>query len=108
MAEALAADGEKLRQLTGEDHGPWDVAALDEAEYLGEIGHWIAAPMKDVGTLDQFHEVCHRAAQVIGPLRDLLSRTLPDLEIAANAHRSDVLLREVRAELERKTCDPCG
>lgn len=23
MDEALEADGEKLRQLTGEDHGPW-------------------------------------------------------------------------------------
>jgi hypothetical protein len=23
MWEALEADGEKLRQLTGEDHGPW-------------------------------------------------------------------------------------
>jgi hypothetical protein len=24
MSAALAADGERLRQLTGEDHGPWD------------------------------------------------------------------------------------
>lgn len=24
MEEALALDGEKLQQLTGEDHGPWD------------------------------------------------------------------------------------
>ena len=24
MREALEADGEKLRQLTGEDYGPWD------------------------------------------------------------------------------------
>ena len=23
MEEALEADGEKLRQLTGQDHGPW-------------------------------------------------------------------------------------
>ena len=23
MQKALEADGEKLRQLTGEDHGPW-------------------------------------------------------------------------------------
>jgi hypothetical protein len=86
----------------GDDHllpSDADEAALDEAEYLGEIGHWIAAPMKDVGDLDQFHDVVDRATQVIGPLRDLLRRTLPDLEIAANAHRSDVLLREVRAAL---------
>lgn len=26
MQRALEADGEKLRQLTGEDHGPFDVA----------------------------------------------------------------------------------
>jgi hypothetical protein len=25
MTKALEADGEKLRQLTGEDHGPWDL-----------------------------------------------------------------------------------
>jgi hypothetical protein len=25
MAKALALDGEKLRQLTGEDHGPWEM-----------------------------------------------------------------------------------
>ena len=28
MQRALEADGEKLRQLTGEDHGPFDVAEL--------------------------------------------------------------------------------
>jgi hypothetical protein len=28
MQRALEADGEKLRQLTGEDHGPWE---LEEA-----------------------------------------------------------------------------
>jgi hypothetical protein len=26
MRKALEADGEKLRQLTGEDHGPWTIA----------------------------------------------------------------------------------
>ena len=26
MEEALAADGEKLQQMTGEDHGPWYLA----------------------------------------------------------------------------------
>ncbi len=25
MKKALEADGEKLRQMTGEDHGPWDL-----------------------------------------------------------------------------------
>lgn len=27
MMRALEADGEKLRQLTGEDHGPWELTA---------------------------------------------------------------------------------
>jgi hypothetical protein len=32
MMDALEADGEKLRQLTGEDHGPWEFRyALCEA-----------------------------------------------------------------------------
>lgn len=33
MMKALKADGEKLRQMTGEDHGPWD---LDD-EWLAEL-----------------------------------------------------------------------
>lgn len=32
---------------------------------LSEIGHWIAAPMKNVGTLAQFHEVVDRAVSVL-------------------------------------------
>lgn len=32
MMKALEADGEKLRQLTGEDHGPW--AAPEPWSYL--------------------------------------------------------------------------
>ena len=35
MEKALWADGEKLRQLTGEDHGPWP---LHEEPYVGEQG----------------------------------------------------------------------
>lgn len=33
MQTALAADGEKLRALTGEDHGPWFI--VDEAHIDG-------------------------------------------------------------------------
>jgi hypothetical protein len=33
MERALEADGEKLRQLTGEDHGPWS-----ECDYCGGTG----------------------------------------------------------------------
>lgn len=31
MIEALLADGEKLRQLTGEDHGPWGLCDVCSA-----------------------------------------------------------------------------
>lgn len=34
MMKALEADGEMLRQMTGEDHGPWD---LDDDEWLAEL-----------------------------------------------------------------------
>lgn len=30
MEKALWADGEKLRQLSGEDHGPWTLPEVDE------------------------------------------------------------------------------
>lgn len=30
MRRALEADGEKLRQLTGEDHGPWYILESEE------------------------------------------------------------------------------
>lgn len=43
MERALCADGEKLRQLTSEDHGPWvdyavDVCACDRLRRL-LLGH---------------------------------------------------------------------
>lgn len=61
MQRALHADGKKLRQLTGEDHGPWDLPeppqqwfVCDECDGTGEIpyrywgyehgcghGHWM-------------------------------------------------------------------
>ena len=36
MQKALEADGEKLRQLTGEDHGPWCVVCLGTGVYESE------------------------------------------------------------------------
>jgi hypothetical protein len=36
-----------------------------ESEDLGEIAHWIAAPMKDVGTFEQFQEVVDRAEHAL-------------------------------------------
>lgn len=38
-------------------------------EEIAELAHWIAAPMKDVGTFEQFHEVVDRAQKVIDLLR---------------------------------------
>ena len=35
MMRALEADGEKLRQLTGEDHGPWDPDDLWRCDVCG-------------------------------------------------------------------------
>jgi hypothetical protein len=38
----------------------------DEDPYMdGDLAHWIAEPMKDVGTTDQFHEVVNRAQKVL-------------------------------------------
>lgn len=37
MWEALEADGEKLRQLTGEDHGPWLIEDCPECGGAGII-----------------------------------------------------------------------
>ena len=34
-----------------------------------ELGHWIASPMRNVGTSEQFHEVVDRAAEIINLLR---------------------------------------
>lgn len=39
MWEALEADGEKLRQLTGEDHGPWFIEDCPECGGRGHTVH---------------------------------------------------------------------
>jgi hypothetical protein len=41
MMKALEADGEKLRQLTGEDHGPFELP--DEFEGLRAGTHYMDA-----------------------------------------------------------------
>lgn len=45
MMRALEADGDKLRQLTGEDHGPWD-HALSSAEMAQRMTIWDALAEK--------------------------------------------------------------
>lgn len=42
MQRALEADGEKLRQLTGEDHGPWVLATCPACDGAGE---WDEGPL---------------------------------------------------------------
>jgi hypothetical protein len=37
MWEALEADGEKLRQLTGENHGPWFLETCPDCDGFGTI-----------------------------------------------------------------------
>ncbi len=38
---------------------------MAESDDILEQAHWVAAPMKDVGTCEQFHEVVKRAKKVI-------------------------------------------
>jgi len=45
MERALEADGEKLRQMTGEDHGPWRIVPCEACGSEGRVlvtmpGEW--------------------------------------------------------------------
>lgn len=46
MQRALEADGEKLRQLTGEDHGPWEIVTCEACDGRGfnVVGVWVHEP----------------------------------------------------------------
>jgi hypothetical protein len=41
MMKALKADGRKLKQLTGKDHGPFETADADLFETPEEIAEWM-------------------------------------------------------------------
>jgi len=43
---------------------------IDDIAQIQETAHWIAAPMKDVGTFEQFHEVVDRAARALKEAHD--------------------------------------
>jgi len=45
---------------------------VEDPENRGETAHWIAAPMKDVGTIQQFHEVVERADAVMEKLQNTI------------------------------------
>jgi hypothetical protein len=49
MMDALEADGEKLRQLTGEDHGPLFLAACEECGGEGSTRHRITVYERGCG-----------------------------------------------------------
>ena len=57
-------------------------------EESAELAHWIAAPMKDVGTLEQFHEVVDRAQKVIDQLRAREEAAHLNAAIASNGGKN--------------------
>ena len=54
MKKALEADGEKLRQLTGEDHGPWEVVG------------WPCPSCNGNTRLDDSYLMCDHCERVVG------------------------------------------
>ena len=49
MQRALEADGEKLRQMTGADHGPWFVLEDDAQDWLREMESSLWGDFSDEG-----------------------------------------------------------
>lgn len=70
MEEALSADGEKLRGLTGEDHGPWlpntEPGLLAARFAIAEIESSRAWP-DDARTA--FREINQRIAEMLGGVK---------------------------------------
>ena len=62
MMKALAADGEKLRGMTGQDHGPWAVIEALAKECAANGHYWAQSTM-----LAPFTEYC----QACGAIRDV-------------------------------------
>jgi hypothetical protein len=52
MQRALQADGEKLRQLTGEDHGPHFWTTCPECQGEGAVGTGIMSHAVNTATID--------------------------------------------------------
>lgn len=48
MQRALEGDGEKLRQLTGEDHGPWPLYASPELSGLMDAARKAETAIDDI------------------------------------------------------------
>lgn len=54
---------------------------------VGEVAHWIAAPMKNVGTVEQFHEIVDRAERALELMQ---SSEPPKPEVAQKEDRMTV------------------
>lgn len=57
MKAALEVDGEKLRQMTGEDHGPWEVTMADPKANVMQGYHRFTAhdaPGESFGSFEVF------------------------------------------------------
>lgn len=65
----------------------------DDEEYdPGELAHWVAAPMKDVGSFEQFHEVVNRAEKIIrerDAMREVLVEASSALDTLCFSHARD-------------------
>ena len=74
MQRALEADGEKLRQLTGEDHGPWVLVPCPACDGAGE---WDEGPLpaSSGATQPEYRQVicteCEGAGSVYAPAEEV-------------------------------------
>jgi hypothetical protein len=83
MQRALEADGEKLRQLTGEDHGPW---GLIECPACDGAGEWDEGPLpaSSGATEPEYRQViCGHCGGTGRIMADCEPRTLDDIESEA-------------------------
>lgn len=95
MQRGLGLDGEKLRQMTGEDHGPWSIedeypgqapcpACFESSGYVWEHGNdWNSGPWSHQTNIPCRH--CNGTGTVEAPLV-----TLDDLKaLAADETRAE-------------------
>ena len=85
MQKALEADGEKLRQLTGEDHGPWGIIPCPCCDGAGE---WDEGPLpaSSGATEPDYRQViCPECEGVGRAVAECEYRTLDDLDEEAMA-----------------------
>jgi DnaJ-class molecular chaperone len=78
MMNALEEDGEKLRQLTGEDHGPWSVpeewVVCEACDGEGEVGTGRMSHSVNSATIDPPWEIMTRCPECNGAGGSLYER----------------------------------